>query len=279
MAEIINVKNLSYAYQEDDPKLALDNVSFSVNDGEWIAIVGHNGSGKSTLAKSLNGILVPDEGEIFINQEKLTDETVWHIRDEIGMIFQNPENQFVGSTVADDVAFGLENHQVNHDEMVRRVQTALEQVGMSDFADHEPSKLSGGQKQRVALAGVLVLEPKIIILDESTSMLDPLGRQEMLDLVADLRQQYPLTVLSITHDINEAAQADRLLVMDDGQLVTEADPRDIFEKSQQLVEMGLDVPFSSQLAMELKKLGVAVPDHYLTNQEMEAWVWQSLSKG
>jgi len=193
------------------------------------------------------------------------------------MIFQNPDNQFVGATVEDDVAFGLENRQISRDEMVPRVQAALAQVGMTSFAQREPSSLSGGQKQRVALAGIVAIAPKILILDEATSMLDPQGRIEMLAIVRQLRQQQNLTVISITHDIDEAASADRVLVIDDGRLVDEAVPSQIFERGTQLVEMGLDLPFTEKLKAALRQRGITPPTTYQTAAEMEEWLWQSLS--
>ncbi|KIO95232.1 ATPase component of general energizing module of ECF transporter [Levilactobacillus brevis] len=239
---IISVDHLTYQYDENQAP-ALTDVSFTVHAGEWLAIVGHNGSGKSTLAKSLDGLLPFTQGSVTVGGITLTPETVWQVREQIGMIFQNPDNQFVGATVEDDVAFGLENRQISRDEMVPRVQAALAQVGMTSFAQREPSSLSGGQKQRVALAGIVAIAPKILILDEATSMLDPQGRIEMLAIVRQLRQQQNLTVISITHDIDEAASADRVLVIDDGRLVDEAVPSQIFERGTQLIEMGLDLPF------------------------------------
>ena len=237
MANIIEVKHLSYRYQEDDSRPALDDVSFNVHAGEWLAIVGHNGSGKSTLAKSLDGLLPFTTGDVTVGGIQLTPTTVWQVREKIGMIFQNPDNQFVGATVADDVAFGLENRQIPRAEMVPRVAAAIAQVGMTAFAHREPSSLSGGQKQRVALAGIVAIAPDVLILDEATSMLDPQGRREMLALVRQLRADRHLTVISITHDIDEAAGADRILVIGDGRLVDEADPATIFAQGEQLVKL------------------------------------------
>lgn len=273
---IISVDHLTYQYDENQAP-ALTDVSFTVQAGEWLAIVGHNGSGKSTLAKSLDGLLPFTQGSVTVGGITLTPETVWQVREQIGMIFQNPDNQFVGATVEDDVAFGLENRQISRDEMVPRVQAALAQVGMTSFAQREPSSLSGGQKQRVALAGIVVIAPKILILDEATSMLDPQGRIEMLAIVRQLRQQQNLTVISITHDIDEAASADRVLVIDDGRLVDEAVPSQIFERGTQLVEMGLDLPFTEKLKAALRQRGITPPTTYQTAAEMEEWLWQSLS--
>ncbi|AWP47000.1 energy-coupling factor ABC transporter ATP-binding protein [Levilactobacillus brevis] len=273
---IISVDHLTYQYDENQAP-ALTDVSFTVHAGEWLAIVGHNGSGKSTLAKSLDGLLPFTQGSVTVGGITLTPETVWQVREQIGMIFQNPDNQFVGATVEDDVAFGLENRQISRDEMVPRVQAALAQVGMTSFAQREPSSLSGGQKQRVALAGIVAIAPKILILDEATSMLDPQGRIEMLAIVRQLRQQQNLTVISITHDIDEAASADRVLVIDDGRLVDEAVPSQIFERGTQLVEMGLDLPFTEKLKAALRQRGITPPTAYQTAAEMEEWLWQSLS--
>ncbi|GEB06755.1 energy-coupling factor ABC transporter ATP-binding protein [Levilactobacillus brevis] len=273
---IISVDHLTYQYDENQAP-ALTDVSFTVHAGEWLAIVGHNGSGKSTLAKSLDGLLPFTQGSVTVGGITLTPETVWQVREQIGMIFQNPDNQFVGATVEDDVAFGLENRQISRDEMVPRVQAALAQVGMTSFAQREPSSLSGGQKQRVALAGIVAIAPKILILDEATSMLDPQGRIEMLAIVRQLRQQQNLTVISITHDIDEAASADRVLVIDDGRLVDEAVPSQIFERGTQLVEMGLDLPFTEKLKAALRHRGITPPTTYQTAAEMEEWLWQSLS--
>lgn len=273
---IISVDHLTYQYDENQAP-ALTDVSFTVHAGEWLAIVGHNGSGKSTLAKSLDGLLPFTQGSVTVGGITLTPETVWQVREQIGMIFQNPDNQFVGATVEDDVAFGLENRQISRDEMVPRVQAVLAQVGMTSFAQREPSSLSGGQKQRVALAGIVAIAPKILILDEATSMLDPQGRIEMLAIVRQLRQQQNLTVISITHDIDEAASADRVLVIDDGRLVDEAVPSQIFERGTQLVEMGLDLPFTEKLKAALRQRGITPPTTYQTAAEMEEWLWQSLS--
>jgi len=277
MENIIEVKHLTYRYQEDDPRPALNDVSFNVHAGEWLAIVGHNGSGKSTLAKSLDGLLPFTTGEVTVGGIHLTPETVWQVREKIGMIFQNPDNQFVGATVEDDVAFGLENRQMPRTEMLPRVKDAIARVGMSEFAQREPSSLSGGQKQRVALAGIVAIAPDVLILDEATSMLDPQGRREMLALVRELRQTQHLTVISITHDIDEAAIADRVLVIDDGQLIDEATPATIFAQGERLVELGLDLPFTEKLKAALRQRGIEPPAKYQSAAEMEEWLWQSLS--
>lgn len=218
MTEILSFNNVSYSYTPDNPdaRKAVQNVSFSIQQGEWIAIVGHNGSGKSTMVKLVSGLLFPQEGEVRVMREVLTEDNLWEIRSQIGMVFQNPDNQFVGATVQDDVAFALENSGVPYEDMVERVHKSLAQVKMEKFLNHEPHHLSGGQKQRVAIAGALAMRPKILILDESTSMLDPQGRDEVLKTVRALREEIGLTVLSITHDVEEALYADRILFMNDG---------------------------------------------------------------
>ncbi|GEO68714.1 cobalt transporter ATP-binding subunit [Levilactobacillus acidifarinae DSM 19394] len=277
MENIIEVHNLAYRYPDAEQHAALDGVSFDVHPGEWLAIVGHNGSGKSTLAKALDGLLPFTQGTVTVGSIVLTPETVWQVRAQIGMIFQNPDNQFVGATVEDDVAFGLENRQLPRDEMRTRVAAALERVGMTKFANRAPSSLSGGQKQRVALAGIVAMAPKILILDEATSMLDPQGRQAMLALVRELHREQHLTVISITHDIDEAANANRILVIDDGHLIEEDVPAAIFAQGERLMDMGLDVPFTAKLAAALQQRGITPPTGYQTTQEMEEWLWQSLS--
>lgn len=278
MNKIITLNNLVYTYNETDLRPALNGVSLEIEEGEWIAIIGPNGSGKSTLAKTINGLIAPDSGEVFIDQLPLTEENIWSIREKVGMVFQNPDNQFVGSTVQDDVAFGLENQAVPRDEMVQRVESALAQVKMLDFKEREPARLSGGQKQRVAIAGVVAIAPKIIILDEATSMLDPQGRQEVIETVQRIKEKENLTVISITHDIDEAANANRILVMQAGKLVKEGTPQEIFSNGDQLIDMGLDLPFPEKLKVALEERGITVPETYLTEEGMVEWLWTLLSK-
>ena len=278
MTPIISLSHVTYAYPNSDVP-ALRNLSLTINKGEWVAIIGHNGSGKSTFAKLLNYLLAPDEGEITVNDVVATEENMWTIRDMVGMVFQNPDNQFVGATVADDVAFGMENRGVPRDEMITRVDAALEEVQMMPFADREPARLSGGQKQRVAIASVLALQPKILILDEATAMLDPTGRREMIALVHELKARMgdDLTVISITHDIDEAASADRVMVINDGELVETGLPAEIFANADQLRRFGLAVPFAEQLKEKLRLRGIAVPNEYLTTEGLVTWLWQSIS--
>ena len=272
---IIEVKNISYQYPSSTSK-ALDNLSFSVTKGEWVAIIGHNGSGKSTLAKLLNYLLVADAGEILIDGQLVNEVNMWTVRNKVGMVFQNPENQFVGATVADDVAFGLENRGIERERMLALVPAALKEVQMDAFADREPTHLSGGQKQRVALAGIIAVAPKIIILDEATAMLDPKGRKEVIAAIRKLKDRLgkELTVISITHDIDEAADADRILVINDGQLVEEGTPATIFSSGQRLLALGLDVPYAEQLKLALKNLDVDVPEEYLDEERLVQWLWQ-----
>lgn len=278
MSEIINVQNISYKYTDEDQRPALQDVSFSINRGEWVAIIGPNGSGKSTLAKTINGLIEPDHGQVTVGGLTLNEENVWSIRQMVGMVFQNPDNQFVGSTVQDDVAFGLENLGVPREDMIERVRSALEKVNMLEFAEREPARLSGGQKQRVAIAGIVALRPDIMILDEATSMLDPQGREEVLRTVKEVKEQENLSVLSITHDIDEAAEANRILVMRDGKMIQEGTPETIFSYGEELIKMGLDLPFPERLKASLKKQGIAVPDDYITEERMVDWLWTYVSK-
>ncbi|KYC69963.1 hypothetical protein B4099_1320 [Heyndrickxia coagulans] len=269
---IIDIDQVSFRYPEQET-YALTNISFQVYKGEWLAIVGHNGSGKSTLARLLNGLQFPGKGAITVSGLKLSDENVWEIRRRVGMVFQNPDNQFVGTTVQDDVAFGLENHGVPREEMVKRVHDALKRVRMSDFLDREPHHLSGGQKQRVAIAGIIALKPEVIILDEATSMLDPVGRKEVLETIRQLKQEAGLTVISITHDLEEAAQAERMIVMNRGEVYREGTPRDIFQMDETLTALGLDIPFPVKMAKALKARGLDLPEIYLTDEELVDALW------
>ncbi|ARW19261.1 Energy-coupling factor transporter ATP-binding protein EcfA1 [Pediococcus pentosaceus] len=225
MNNIIDVKNLTYKYANSGDKKALDNVSLSIEKGSWTSIVGHNGSGKSTLARSIDGLMSYNEGVINVDGIILSDDTVWDIRKKIGMIFQNPDNQFVGATVEDDVAFGLENLGIETDKMHKIVNNVLKKVRMEDFKERQPDQLSGGQKQRVAIAGVLASKPEIIILDEATSMLDPQGRYEIINLINEIHQENDITVISITHDVSEAMLSDHVIVLNDGKIVESGAPK------------------------------------------------------
>ncbi|MEH7252104.1 energy-coupling factor ABC transporter ATP-binding protein [Neobacillus niacini] len=274
---VVSLKNVSFHY-ENQSDYALDNVSLDIYEGEWLAIVGHNGSGKSTMAKLLNGLQFPQQGEITVCGNRLNEESIWEIRKKLGMVFQNPDNQFVGTTVQDDVAFGLENHGVPRDEMIFRVGDSLKKVKMDLFLNQEPHHLSGGQKQRVAIAGVLALRPTIIILDEATSMLDPKGRGEVLETVRALKEEKTLTVISITHDLEEAAKADRIIVMNKGKVHREGNPEDIFSLDEELIHLGLDIPFSIKMSNAFRQKGVALSKHYLSEEELVNELWTFRSK-
>lgn len=239
---VIVFKNVSFQYQSD-ASFTLKDVSFNIPKGQWTSIVGHNGSGKSTIAKLMIGIEKVKSEEIFYNNQAITDDNFEKLRKDIGIVFQNPDNQFVGSIVKYDVAFGLENHAVPHDEMHRRVSEALEQVDMLERADYEPNALSGGQKQRVAIASVLALNPSVIILDEATSMLDPDARQNLLDLVRKVKSEHNITIISITHDLSEAMEADHVIVMNKGTVYKEGTATEIFDHAEELTTIGLDLPF------------------------------------
>ena len=277
MENIIEIRNLKYKYDSESENYTLNDVSFQVKKGEWLSIVGHNGSGKSTTVRLIDGLLEVESGDIIISGDKLTAENVWEKRRQIGMVFQNPDNQFVGATVEDDVAFGLENQGLDYDLMVERVQQALELVGMQDFKEREPARLSGGQKQRVAVAGVVALRPDIIILDEATSMLDPEGRLALIQTVKKIKDSNQLTVISITHDLDEIALSDRVLVMKEGQVESTATPRELFSR-EDLEELGLDQPFVNQVKVALRQSGLSLPDSYLTEKELQDQLWALLSK-
>ena len=268
MNKILEVENLVFKYETESDVNQLNGVSFSITKGEWVSIIGQNGSGKSTTARLIDGLFEEFEGIVKIDGERLTAENVWNLRRKIGMVFQNPDNQFVGATVEDDVAFGMENQGIPREEMIKRVDEALLAVNMLDFKTREPARLSGGQKQRVAVAGIIALRPEIIILDESTSMLDPTGRSEIMRVIHEIKDKYHLTVLSITHDLDEAASSDRILVMRAGEIIKEAAPSELFATSEDMVEIGLDVPFSSNLMKDLRTNGFDLPEKYLSEDEL-----------
>ncbi len=275
MKSIIDVKNLSFRYKESQEYYDVKDITFHVKRGEWLSIVGHNGSGKSTTVRLIDGLLEAESGDIVIDGQRLTEENVWNIRRQIGMVFQNPDNQFVGATVEDDVAFGLENQGLSRQEMKKRVEEALALVGMLDFKKREPARLSGGQKQRVAIAGVVALRPAILILDEATSMLDPEGRRELIDTVKGIRKDYDMTVISITHDLEEVAMSDRVLVMKKGEIESTSSPRELFSRND-LDQIGLDDPFANQLKHSLSQNGYDLPENYLTESELEDKLWELL---
>ena len=275
MKSIIDVKNLSFRYKESQEYYDVKDITFHVKRGEWLSIVGHNGSGKSTTVRLIDGLLEAESGEIVVDGQRLTEENVWNIRRQIGMVFQNPDNQFVGATVEDDVAFGLENQGLSRQEMKKRVEEALDLVGMLDFKKREPARLSGGQKQRVAIAGVVALRPAILILDEATSMLDPEGRRELIETVKGIRKDYDMTVISITHDLEEVAMSDRVLIMKKGEIESTSSPRELFSRND-LDQIGLDDPFANQLKYSLSQNGYDLPENYLTESELEDKLWELL---
>ena len=275
MKSVIDVKNLSFRYKESQKYYDVKDITFHVKRGEWLSIVGHNGSGKSTTVRLIDGLLEAESGEIVIDGQRLTEENVWNIRRQIGMVFQNPDNQFVGATVEDDVAFGLENQGLSRQKMKKRVEEALALVGMLDFKKREPARLSGGQKQRVAIAGVVALRPAILILDEATSMLDPEGRRELIETVKGIRKDYDMTVISITHDLEEVAMSDRVLIMKKGEIESTSSPRELFSRND-LDQIGLDDPFANQLKHSLSQNGYDLPENYLTESELEDKLWELL---
>ena len=277
---IIKIKNITFTYPESDSP-AIDQLSFEIPRGSWTSIIGHNGSGKSTIVRLINGLLVPNENEdsfIEVDGTKLTDDSVWDIRNKVGVVFQNPDNQFVGATVADDVAFGLENRGVPRSEMVKLVPEAIKAVGMTDYINTEPANLSGGQKQRVAIAGIIAIRPKVIILDEATSMLDPEGRDRILKTVHQMQDDYNLTVIAITHDIDEASLADNVIVMDDGHLITQGTPKDVFAQAKLLKKIGLDIPFYMQVKQALLEDEFPIPEQVNSEKELIKYLCQLNSK-
>ena len=264
----LRMEDVSYRY-EPDARPAVSHVTLEVERGSFVAVLGHNGSGKSTLAKLMNALFLPTEGRVLVcGMDTLTEEKVWNIRRHAGMVFQNPDNQIVANVVREDVAFGLENLGVPQDEMVRRVEAALSAVRMSEFAETAPHMLSGGQKQRVAIAGALAMEPELIIMDEATAMLDPSGRAEVLATVRKLNREKGMTVVWITHVMEEAAQADRLIVMNDGSVALEGTPRQVFSRVEEIKALGLDVPPMAELAQTLRDKGLPLPEGILTVSDM-----------
>lgn len=272
----VEFKDVSFTYP-DTKKAIPDQISFKIKRGSWTSLIGHNGSGKSTISKLINGLLLPDSANnsrITVLGMTLNQKTVWDVREKVGIVFQNPDNQFVGATVGDDVAFGLENRAVPREQMVKIVRKVLADVGMLDYIDAEPANLSGGQKQRVAIAGILAVEPKIIILDESTSMLDPKGREQVLKIIKHLKKEKNLTVISITHDIDEANMADDVIVLNDGKILAQGTPTEIFSKTEMLQEIGLDIPFVQKLINKLNEVGISVPKNIKTKDELKQYLCQ-----
>jgi energy-coupling factor transport system ATP-binding protein len=270
---IITLEQVSFQYPNQETT-ALSDVNLSVYQGEWLAIVGHNGSGKSTMAKLLIGLLLQTSGNILLyDKTPLTEATIWDFREQIGMVFQNPDNQFVGTTVKDDVAFGLENRGIPREEMIKRIEESLSLVYMSDFLDQEPHHLSGGQKQRVAIASVLAIQPSILLLDEATSMLDPKGRTEVIQTINRLKKEQDITVISITHDLEEAAKADRIIVFNEGSIFAEGVPREIFKLDRELEQIGLDVPFAVKVGQKLREKGLLIKEVPFTVEGLIKELW------
>ncbi len=271
----IKIRKLVFTYP-DSKYPVLNNINLDFEPFSWTAIIGHNGSGKSTLARLIDGLLSPTAGSIEVDGIQVKESSLGQIHQQIGFVFQNPENQFVGATVADDVAFGLENRQVAQNEMGEKIDKALKMVGMSDYKNTAPINLSGGQKQRIALAGILALMPKIIILDEATSMLDPLARQEILSLLQRLKNEYNLSIISITHDLKEIELADKIIVLNDSQVVKQGTPSEILKDKELLLEIGVGVPASQQLQKLLVERGINIPNRYLNLEELKNWLKQQL---
>lgn len=269
--EIIS-ENLKFCYPPDSEgniKVAIDGVDITINKGEFVVVLGHNGSGKSTFAKHINGLLVPTEGKVIVaGYDTSVDENIWEVRSKAGMVFQNPDNQIVATIVEEDVAFGPENLGVEPKEIRKRVDEALERVNMSEYKKHGPHLLSGGQKQRVAIAGILAMMPECIVLDEPTAMLDPSGRKEVVETILDLNKNHGITIVFITHFMEEAVKADRIYVMDQGKVIVDGTPREVFKNVEIMKNLGLDVPQMTELAYELSKSGVNIKTDVLTIDEM-----------
>ncbi len=255
---IIEVRGLTFSY--DDKTNAVDDISFDIEEGSYTTIVGHNGSGKSTCAKLITGLLEKKSGDIKVNGLELNEENLYKIRAQIGIVFQNPDNQFIGSTVRDDIAFGLENHCIPQEDMDGLIDKYAEKVGMTKYLEHEPSMLSGGQKQRVAIAGVLAMQPKIIFFDEATSMLDPQGKAEIKRVIMDLHKETGLTIVSITHDIDEVISSDHVIALYEGHIASTGTPEEFFGDEKKLTQIKLDLPFSVKMEHALKKRGVKTDD-------------------
>lgn len=275
MGNIIKVENLCFEYE---PGLkTIHNISFQIKKGEYVAILGHNGSGKSTIAKLLIGLLEKKSGNIIIDHKELNLENLYKIREKIGIVFQNPDNQFIGATVRDDIAFGLENICIPREKMDELIERYAKRVRMDQFLDHEPTKLSGGQKQRVAIAGILAMSPSIIILDESTSMLDPRGRKEINELIRELKEDKEMTIISITHDIEEAKNADRILLLNKGEIVGDDQPETLLMNEKLLQDLHLDTPFALKVSRKLKAQGIQI-NETLNVEELEKQLCQLHAK-
>jgi energy-coupling factor transport system ATP-binding protein len=282
----IKIENISISYEEDDggKTSVLKNINLEIKKGEYLAVLGHNGSGKSTLAKLLNMILEPDSGKIYIDGKDITDpnmteDDVFNLRKKVGMVFQNPDNQLVATIVEDDVAFGPENLGVESSEIRKRVDEALAVVGMSEYAQGEPARLSGGQKQRIAIAGILAMKPDCMIFDESTAMLDPLGRRDIMNTIEKLNREHGITIIMITHYMDEAARANRIVVLDDGEVLMDGTPVEIFSKPERLEKCGLDVPQCVSVVHTLKKYGINIEGECHTPTTCADAIERALKRG
>ena len=270
----IELKNISFSYSRDETEV-VKHVSFKVREGSYVSVIGHNGSGKSTLARLIIGLLAPNDGEIYIDEELLTNKSVRKLRKKIGLVFQNPDNQFIGATVEDDIAFGLENRRIPRNEMQEIIKNYAKRVGMDDFLTKEPSRLSGGQKQRVAIAGALSLNPEILILDEATSMLDPKGKSDIRGLINEMKKANPnLTILSITHDVEEAFDSDEVLVLNKGELAFKGKPEEVFSNRKILESLNLDMPFIMDFKDKLKKEDINI-DNCTNIDDIAEVLWPS----
>ena len=269
---MVKCENVSFKYRAvegEEEKYAVNGVSFEVEKGEFLVVLGHNGSGKSTIAKHMNALLIPSDGTVIVDGLDTKDQkNLWEIRSRAGMVFQNPDNQLVATIVEEDVAFGPENLGVEPEEIRRRVDESLKKVGMYEYRRHAPHLLSGGQKQRIAIAGILAMKPKCIIFDEPTAMLDPSGRREVLKNIKEINEKYGITIVLITHYMDEAAQADRVIVMDGGKVILEGKPREVFSNVKEMKEIGLDVPQVTELCYELKNSGIDIGTNILNVDEM-----------
>jgi energy-coupling factor transport system ATP-binding protein len=272
----LEIKNLRFTYDQQTD--VVKNVSFRVEKGSYTSIIGHNGSGKSTIAKLIIGLLEKSDGEIIIDGISLNEETVNQVRGKVGIVFQNPDNQFIGSTVRDDIAFGLENHQVPQKDMDDIITHFASEVGMADYLENEPTRLSGGQKQRVAIAGVLAMKPDILILDEATSMLDPKGKEEVNALVDEIHREHNMTIISITHDIEEVVKSDYVFVMNEGEFVMQGKPQDVLLHANKLIDIDLDVPFTVKMSLALKKHGINIDEPMDMKRMVEQLCQLRLSK-
>ncbi len=280
MEEMVKTQDLiceytQYEGEEQTQYTALKGVNITVKKGEFVAILGHNGSGKSTFAKHINALLIPSSGTVWVNgKDTKNDENLWDIRQTAGMVFQNPDNQIIATIVEEDVAFGPENMGIEPDEIRKRVDSALSTVGMTEYANYSPSLLSGGQKQRIAIAGILAMKPKCIVLDEPTAMLDPRGRKEVIDTIYKLNKEENITIILITHYMEETINADRVIVIDNGNVAMEGTPKEVFKQVEKIKELGLDVPQVTETAYELRKLGIELPEDILSIEEMVGAICQ-----